>query len=166
MKRSPLKALTLTGVLAALICVLTLVHVPAPAGGYVHPGDAMIMVAGYMLGAGPAAVAAALGSALADVISGYAVYAPATLIIKAVMGALAGVTLRRTKRWPARVLAMIGVEAVMVLGYGLFDWVIFGGAAALANMPFNAIQLAGGVVIGAVLLALVERIMPKSVSSV
>ena len=51
MRNMSVKKLTFTGLMAALICVLTMFpHIPIPAGsGYIHLGDGMILLA-FLLG--------------------------------------------------------------------------------------------------------------------
>ncbi|MDO4364444.1 MAG: ECF transporter S component, partial [Clostridia bacterium] len=84
-KNNKVKRICITGLMAALICVAT-AFIKMPTGinsGYLHFGDSMIYLAGCLLGPW-ASLAAAIGGALADVISGAPQWAPATAIIKAI----------------------------------------------------------------------------------
>ena len=84
------RALVMTALLAALACVATLViRIPSPTGGYMNLGDTIVLLGAYLLGGAYGAAAGAVGPALADLISGYMVYVPATLVIKAVMALIA-----------------------------------------------------------------------------
>ena len=84
------RAMVMTALLAALACVATLViRIPSPTGGYMNLGDTVVLLSAYLLGPAWGAVAAGLGSALADLFSGYTAYVPATLLIKALMAAAA-----------------------------------------------------------------------------
>ena len=84
------RALVMTGLFAALGCVATLVlQIPSPTGGYLNLGDTVVILGAYLLGPALGATAGGVGPALADLLSGYTVYVPATLVIKAVMGLLA-----------------------------------------------------------------------------
>lgn len=83
-KNNKVKRVCITGLMAALICVAT-AFIKMPTGinsGYLHFGDSMIYLAGCLLGPW-ASLAAAIGGALADVISGAPQWAPATAVIKA-----------------------------------------------------------------------------------
>ncbi len=92
------RMLALAGALAALSCAATLtVAVPTPTGGYVNPGDAVVLLGAYVLGGGWGAAAGALGPALADLLGGYGIYAPATLVIKGLMALAAGKLYRRAR---------------------------------------------------------------------
>ena len=91
MKDNTTKKIVFAALLAALACVATMIiKIPTPLGGYIHAGDAVVVLAGFLLGPVWGALAAGLGSGLADVISGYVLYAPGTFVIKAVVALLAG----------------------------------------------------------------------------
>ncbi|MFQ7077453.1 MAG: ECF transporter S component [Christensenellaceae bacterium] len=92
---------------------------------------------------------AGLGTMLADIVGGYASYAPATLVIKAVMAVAAYFVSRLLKKairrekldvLPRAVSALVG-EALMVLGYFFFEGVLLGmGMCAAPNLLGNALQ--------------------------
>ena len=91
MKDNTTKKIVFAALLAALACVATMIiKIPTPLGGYIHAGDAVVVLAGFLLGPVWGALAAGLGSCLADVIAGYVLYAPGTFVIKAVVALLAG----------------------------------------------------------------------------
>lgn len=87
--RSSVK-ITMTALFAALCCIATMViQIPTPTNGFINLGDCIVLISGYLLGPVYGALAAGIGSMLADILSGYAYYAPATFIIKAVMAVCA-----------------------------------------------------------------------------
>ena len=76
--------------LAALTCVATIViKIPSPLNGYINLGDCIVLLSGWLLSPVYGFFAAGLGSALADLFSGYAAYAPATFLIKGLMALIA-----------------------------------------------------------------------------
>ena len=82
--------IAVTALLAALTCVATMViKIPSPMKGYLNLGDCVVLTAGWMLSPVYGFLAAGLGSALADLFSGYVVYAPATFLIKGLMALVA-----------------------------------------------------------------------------
>ena len=84
------KKLVMASLMTALTCVATMViKIPSPLKGYINLGDCMVLAAGWMLSPAYAFLAAGLGSALADVFSGYVLYAPATFLIKGCMALIA-----------------------------------------------------------------------------
>ena len=158
MRSDFIKKLVLSGVMMALVCILTLVHFTVSAGGaYIHPGDSMIAVAGYVLGIWAVPVAA-LGSALADLMVGGGIYVPATLIVKGLMGVAAAMLNQKRGRWGMTLGVLVLMEAIMLAGYGIFEWVMFGAAAALTGLLFNLIQMLGSIFIAMGLLGVVKKI--------
>ena len=153
------RALVMTALLAALACVATLViRIPSPTGGYMNLGDTIVLLGAYLLGSAYGAAAGAVGPALADLISGYMVYVPATLVIKAVMALVAAgiYALCRKKPW-ALIASGAAAELWMVLGYWLYDGLLVRSlAGSLAGIPSNLVQGALGVT-ASTLLALALR---------
>jgi uncharacterized membrane protein len=153
------KTIVLTALLAALACVATMViPIPSPTGGYLNPGDAVVLLGAYLLGPLYGAVAAGVGSMLADLLAGYALYAPATLVIKAAMALLAALLYRRLKRSTGGVLlcGFVG-ELPMVAGYWLYDaFLLHSFSGSLAGVPSNLAQAAFGIA-ASTLLALALR---------
>ena len=158
MKNVSVKQLTLAGVLAALVFVLTyLPKVPVPVtGGYIHLGDGAIFLSVLLLG--PLGIpAAAIGSGLSDLIGGYMVYVIPTVIIKGLVAFVAWKLYRRGS-WVSAVIAFVVAEAIMVLGYFAFEAVMYGVAAAAAAILPNVVQGIGGIVLGLVCVALAPRL--------
>lgn len=148
------KTIVMTALLAAVACVTTLViRIPSPTGGYINPGDAVVLLSAYLLGPVCGAAASGIGSMLADLLSGYAAYAPATLIIKAAMALLAGGLYRSLRGRPALVvLCGIAGEIPMVAGYWLYDaWLLRSFAGSAAGIPANLAQAAFGAAASAML---------------
>ena len=155
--------IVIASMMASLVCVATMVvKIPSPLNGYLNIGDCIVLLAGWLLSPAYGFLAAGIGSALADVFSGYLVYAPATFAIKGAMALIAyyGVKLLREK--PGKLVARIASGAVaeifMVGGYFLFEGIIYDGFIAVAvNIPANAIQGAVGLVLGCLLVTLFEK---------
>ncbi len=148
--------------LASLACVATMIiKLPSPLGGYINLGDCIVLLCGWMLGPVYAFCAAGIGSALADVFSGYALYAPATFVIKGAMALLAWLLFRvlsnRIKPFWARLLGGICAELLMIGGYLLFEGFIYGFVPSLINVPANAVQGAAGILLGMLLITIFEK---------
>lgn len=153
--RSSLHRLVFVALCAALIFVATYaVKIPTPMRGYIHIGDAMLLLTVFILGAWYGWPAAAIGAGLADLIGGYFEYVPATALDKALTAVVAGVIFwaikgRSQKIWRtllACVTAGVVGELVMAMGYFAYDfWVFKYGWAAAADIPFNLVQ--GGVAV-------------------
>ena len=159
MKNKKLFHLVLAAVFAALTCVATMVvNIPIPATkGYLNLGDCIVLLGAFFLGPVYGMAAGGVGSMLADLLLGYAVYAPGTLVIKGVTALLAGLILRALgeNKKPATLLAGVVGEAFMVGGYFAYESLVLGyGFAAAASVPANAVQGAAGLVLSAVLYRL------------
>lgn len=155
------KKIVFTALMAALTCVATMIiKIPTPLQGYIHLGDCIALLCGWTLGPVWGFCAAGIGSALADLFSGYAVYAPVTFVIKGIVAVIAwAVFTLLSKRRSVYVLcvASIPAELFMVCGYYLFEGVIYGFGASLINVPMNLIQALGGVVFGTVLMKAIGK---------
>ena len=154
------RTLAMASLLAALACVATMViKVPSPTGGYMNLGDAVVLLSAYLLGPVWGAVAAGLGSALADLFSGYTAYVPATLAIKALMAAAAALIYSGMRRRTVSLLVCsLAAEAIMVAGYWLYDGLLLGSlAASAAGIPSNLVQSAFAIAASTALTAALRR---------
>ena len=146
------KRLALAGQLCGATLLLTLLSIPLPSGyGYVNLGDAGVFLCACLLPGGLGALAAGVGAALADLILGWAVYAPVTLLIKGLTALLAGLAFRRAI--PLALLCCLLVP----LGYFLYETILLTAPVAAVNILPNALQA----VIGAALGTLVGRHLQK-----
>lgn len=95
MNHQSLRRLVLSALFAALACIATLViQLHVSPNGYINLGDCIVLLCGWLLSPAYGAAAAGIGSAMADILSGYAYYAPATLVVKALMALLGGMAFR------------------------------------------------------------------------
>lgn len=154
--------IAIAAMLAALTCVATmLIQIPSPLKGYINLGDGFVLLAAWILPLPYGLAAAGLGSALADLFSGYALYAPATFAIKALMAVVACLcyTLfaRKLGATVSRICCAILAELVMILGYFLFEGILSGFLPSLVNVPANAVQAVAGIIIGVLLITALEK---------
>lgn len=152
-----LRKMVMTGVLMALACVATMViQIPSPTNGYMNLGDCVVLLSACLLGPVYGAVAGGVGSALADLLSGYTVYVPGTLMIKALMAVLTGLLYRKNRRL-LPVWAVLA-ELVMISGYWLYDGFLMGSLAGSAvGIPSNIVQGVFGGVCAVVLVKALGR---------
>lgn len=147
-----IRKLVLAALFAALACMMTMIiQIPAPTG-YVNLGDCAVLLGAWVLGPVWGGAAAGVGSMLADVLNGWASYAPATFVIKFAMAALAAYIFGTMKgRW-SRAVGAIAAELLMVGGYFIYESFVLGvGPAAVASVPANLVQ--GAVSVAAALAA-------------
>lgn len=164
MKNKDLRLLTLTAMFAALIMLVTayIMHIPTGFNnGYIHLGDTMIYIAASMLPTPYALVAAAMGGALADILSGAAVWAIPTAIIKALM--VLPFTAKQERLLCKRnALAIVISGVIGIVGYALAAMIMYGSfAAGVADVLPNVIQEAAGGAMYVVLALALDRVKIK-----
>jgi uncharacterized membrane protein len=166
--------IVMTAMMTCLVLLTTYTFkIPTPFQGYVHLGDAMIFLSVLVVGRKNGAVAAAFGSALADLLGGYVAFAPWTFVIKGLMALVMGwfidfMTKKQSKSLKVcgvpliEIVGMVIAGAVMVLGYGVADAVLAGNImTGILSMPANCGQFAAGVVIASVLAAALYKTPAK-----
>lgn len=151
-----------SALLASLVCVATMIiKIPSPLKGYINLGDCVVLLSGWILSPVYGFLAAGVGSGLADIFSGYAVYAPATFIIKGLMALVAHFVFKmmskRLPSLPSRVISGTLSEIAMVGGYFLFEGFIYGFIPSAVNIPANAVQGVAGLILGVVLVRVFEK---------
>ena len=149
--------------MAAMVCVATMIiKIPSPMKGYLNIGDCIVLLCGWLLAPGYGFVAAGLGSALADMFSGYLTYAPATFLIKGSMALIAFACFKlmnkRIGKLPSQIIGAVLAEIVMVLGYYVFEGFMYGFIPSAINIPANAVQGAAGLILGIILVKVFERL--------
>lgn len=151
----------LAAMFAALCTVMTMViQIPSPMQGYVNLGDCAVLVSAWVLGPFYGGVAAGIGSMLADLLSGYAHYAPGTFAVKLTMAVAASWLFSNLSRKPltAQLISGIAAEAIMVAGYFGYAYLWMGeGWAAAASVPGNIIQGIFGLVSAVALHTVLTR---------
>ena len=197
------RRLTLAALSIALVTLATMiVRIPNPATqGYINLGDALLFTLALVFGWRIGGLAGGVGSALADALGGYFIWAPWTLVIKGIEGILVGtiafwgiqggrvdrdrnddqsgrdtLDARDARnagtapaapggRHPGRIAAFAAVlagGAWMVSGYYLAGTVLFGGVAALTEIPGNLVQAGVAVVVALPLSALLRNALKRS----
>lgn len=148
-----IRRMAVSGLFAALIYVFTAyLHIPTGAG-YTHAGDGFIYLAACILPTPYAVAAGAIGGALADGLTGFLVWMPATIIIKSVTALFFSnkgekiLTLRN-------ILGIIPSLILCVVGYSLYEGIVmakgFSAAAVIAafgQTPAYCIQVAASSVL-------------------
>ena len=154
--------IVIAALIAALACVATMIiKIPSPLKGYLNLGDCVVLLSGWLLSPLYGFLAAGIGSALADVFSGYALYAPATFVIKGVMSVIAFYSFKVLKDkagdLPSRIIGGVVAEIVMILGYFVFEGFLYGFVASIVNIPANAVQGLAGLILGTALIKVFEK---------
>ena len=132
----------ISGILSALVFVITAyLHIPTY-NGYVHCGDGLIFLAACVLPMPYSIIVGALGAMLADLLTGFAIWAPGSMIIKGLLALL--FTCKPNKILTKRNLVMLLPAALIsAAGYYLYEALITGSfIASLLGIPGSIIQAA------------------------
>ena len=172
------KKLIFAALFAALTCVATMIiKVPTPTMGYIHPGDSIVLLSGFLLGPLYGGLAAGIGSMFSDLFGGYFSYAPATFVIKMLTAVFASLVYRAfTKKLSevsggkqAAFTAISGVVGEAFIVFEIFLMALAAGdgfsstslAAGLASsasgVPFNIVQGLFGVILSTILYPLLKK---------
>lgn len=149
-----------SALMAAFCCVATmLIAIPTPTGGYVHPGDGLVIATGIILGPIYGGLASAIGSMFADIFSGYMIFAPATFIIKGLAAVLAYYGYKHIKFKPVISGGMLA-GIIVVSGYYLFEatFLGYGFIGSLVGIPGNIVQSIFGIAISALIVPVLKQI--------
>ena len=176
MKRTNrIDSMVMTALILGLILLSTAVFkIPVPlTQGYVHLGDTMIFLGVLVLGRKNGCIAAALGSAMADVLAGYAMYAPWTFVIKGLMAFVMGTFIEAMEKKERLTVKIAGIPAaeligmmlggiMMVAGYCIADGFFAGNmAAGILGVPANIGQFVVGMVLASSLAAALYKTPAK-----
>jgi len=150
-----LNKIVYTGLMIAVVFVLTRFTAVSFTIGYFNLGDIGIILTSYILGGVSGMIAGGIGSALADLSAGFLIFAPVTLIVKGLEGLLLGILLKRYKERIKPLFAIMIGMGFMLVGYfiaeafilGLFDKT-FGITVALSDSLSTLFQAVISTVVG------------------
>lgn len=164
MKPFTTKKLVISALFAALTCAATMaVRIPTPGtGGYIHPGDAVVILCGIFLNPVSAFLTAGIGSCMSDILGGYFIYVPITFVIKGLVAYLSSrlyhtMAQKRSNLYTA--VAACGMIDIVIVagGYYLCEIFLYGPGAALASVPANLMQGTGGLLLSSALYPLLRK---------
>ena len=136
MKNDSLKRTVNAALFAALTFVATFViTLPTPTMGFVHLGDAFVLLSGIALGPVWGGLAAGIGSMLADLVLGYTISAVPSFAIKFSTAVTAYYVVRHSKNASIlkRFLLCLLSESTMVVGYFIYHML----KSLILNMNFS-----------------------------
>lgn len=152
MRTTKTRTLVKVGLMTALVLVFTAsISIPTPTTqGYIHLGDSMVFLSAILLGPVYGAIAAAVGSALADAYLGYPIWIIPTFIIKGVMAYLLGYFVLKGKE------SKLPVKTILL---GIILCVVFIGATGV--LINGAIATDSATLLEEVDQSAIDTIMPK-----
>jgi len=165
--RKSLQCTVMAALFAALTAALVVMNFPV-GPGIVHLGDVVVLLAGCLLPTPYAVAAAAIGSGMGDWLSGYPIWIPATIMIKAAVAAL--FSARQDKLLTRRnALMILPYAAITLAGYALYTLLFVslglmdgGGTAWMAVLAMSVISNCIQVIGSAALFLLLAFAMDKA----
>ncbi|MBR5540387.1 MAG: TIGR04002 family protein [Clostridia bacterium] len=162
MKNNKIAYMCISGVLTALVFVVTAyLHIPTN-NGYIHVGDGLIYLSACLLPWPYAVVVGAGGALLADCLTGYAVWAPGSVVIKTLTVFLFSrksqkiINLRNT-------MVLLPAAILCAGGYYLYESLLYGNfIAPLTGIPASVTQSAASAVVFVVVGIAIDRLNIKS----
>ena len=144
------KKVILNGLMIALVCIATMaIQIPIPGtNGYVNIGDSVIFISSILFGPISGMLAGGIGSAIADLLSGYTHWALFTLIIKGFEGYLVGLLIKNNNSTLKNILPTLIGMIVMVFGYFIAGSILEGSfIVAARSIPSNIVQGAVSIIL-------------------
>ncbi len=161
--------LATSAVFAALVFVATyslVVAIPATSG-YFNLGETVIYTAALIFGPFVGALSGGIGAMTADILLAPQ-FALGTLPIKAIEGTLVGVLNQKLQQYTqnrtlSAVLAITVGGAEMIAGYFIYEQLVLGYpfAVALAEVPFNLVQMTVGLLVALPIMHAVLEVFPQ-----
>lgn len=142
------RSLSFLALFIAFTAVATYLHIPGPSGSYFNLGEVAIYTIALTFGATAGGIAGGIGSALIDIILGYSIWAPFTLVIKGLEGIVVGKIASQDKerKFDRKIFAIIVGGNLMILGYSLAKGFLLSWAVVLPEIGIDFAQmLIGGI---------------------
>lgn len=166
-KKSLLK-ITYTAIFTTMIVLATSVlkFSTGLGEGYIHLGDSVIYLAACLLPFPYCLIAGALGGALADIISGFAIWSIPTMIIKMLNVLPFALICKRYKSnkilSKQTTLMTIVSGIVTILGYFIAECILYSVASATLSLIGNTIQAVASGIIFVIIAKATDKINLKS----
>lgn len=150
----------LSAVAGAAVAVATMA-ISIPVGlGYLNFGEVIIYTAAFLFGGVVGGLAGGIGAAIADVILGFAFYAPITLVAKGIEGFVVGRVAGESVK--SKALAVAAGAPFMIAAYVLARAYFEGIPAAIfQELPIDVLQAAVGFVIALPLSQALQSRLPE-----
>ncbi len=124
MKNNKTRIMCISGIFIALVFVVTAyLHIPT-ANGYVHVGDGLIYLAACILPTPYAVAVGAGGALLADCVTGFAIWAPGSVLIKAATVLLFS-SKKRNIITPINLIALLPAAVLCAGGYYVYEALLY-----------------------------------------
>ena len=165
---SSVQFLTITAAFVALTYIFTAfinVKLPIAAnGGLIHLGNVPLFIGAILFGKKTGAIAGGIGMGLFDLLSGWTLWAPFTLIIVGIMGFTVGKLTEdpRHQNMKWYVITIAAACVIKVVGYYIAEVIIYGNPLApVTSIPGNLVQIGVAAVIVLLIVGQLQKIVNK-----
>ena len=146
MRKTNIVDLAICAVATALVYVFTaflIIRLPIGGeGGLIHLGNIPLFLFAILCGKKTGMIAGGIGMALFDVLSGWAIWAPFTLVIVGAMGFVVGLFGHKKPTYLNVTIGILLAIVIKIVGYYFAELIIYGNAITpFASMPGNLIQV-------------------------
>lgn len=147
------RKVALGAMLAAAVALATMIHIPMPGMRiYFNLGEGVIYVIAILLGARFGALCGGIGAALADLLLGYPLWAPLTLLIKGSEGAVVGLLAPRGRK-----SAILAGAVIMIAGYTTSAGFLYGWKVAPMEFVTDLVQTGIGAIFALFFVPILEK---------
>jgi len=149
--------LVVTALFIALVYVFTaFVNIKLPFalyGGLIHLGNVPLFICAILFGKRSGAIAGGIGMGLFDLLSGWTLWAPFTLVIVALMGFVVGLITEKKNGIGWYILAMVAALPIKIGGYYIAEGIIYKNwISPVTSIPGNLIQVGTAIIIVAIII--------------
>ena len=150
MKQTQVNNLVLTAMFSAVIFVFTYIGIQVPTfgafGGLTHLGTLVMFLISIKYGKYYGMASAAIGMTMFDVLSPWIAWAPGTFVIRLLAGYVFGLLAESSRgqgtSMKHNIISLMGGGVIIVVGYFLFEALIFNNVATAAlSIPGNILQI-------------------------
>lgn len=147
------RKVALGAMLAAAVALATMIHIPMPGMRiYFNLGEGVIYVIAILLGARFGALCGGIGAALADLLLGYPLWAPLTLLIKGSEGAVVGLLAPKGRK-----SAILAGAVIMIAGYTASAGFLYGWKVAPMEFVTDLVQTGIGAIFALFFVPILEK---------
>lgn len=128
--------------------------------GYLNFGEIVIYTAAFLFGGIVGGLAGGIGAAAADLILGFAVWSPITLVVKGLEGFVVGRMSGKSVK--SKLLSVLLGAPIMIAGYVLATWYMYGyPAAVFSELPIDILQAGVGAAVAIPLTHMLQAYIPQ-----
>lgn len=154
--------ITYTAIFTALIFLATsILKISTGMGeGYIHLGDCFIYLSACLLPLPYCLIAAALGGVLADVVSGFAIWALPTAIIKILIALPFTIANKNENKILSKKTSFVPVISgiISISGYFVAECILYSPASAVLSIIGNLIQSAASTILFLIFATALDKI--------